>query len=116
MAVAMDSPVLVTRTLSGDIEKGRLASRDEGLMCFHGPGESPASNGDGRGVTSPMAAIMGLATVELAAEAGPKTKAAALRLGVRDIGRREEAEVLCCRLSDGRARLSVLMGVMGVGG
>src|SRR5690242_11276400 len=49
------------------------ASRDPRRPnCFHGPGESVANSGDGRGVRSPMAEMTGLATVELAAEAEPK--------------------------------------------
>jgi len=67
---------------------------------FHGPGESPHSSGEGSGVTSPMADIRGLGKAELAAEAGPKPwlrPRPVLKLGVRETGRRDEADVLCVR-------------------
>lgn len=63
---------------------------------FHGPGECEDRRGEGRGVTSPIADITGLATVELAAEAELKAPEMlpVLRLGVLDSGCREEVEVL----------------------
>ncbi len=72
-------------------------SREGGLPSFlHGPGESQASSGDGKGVTSPMAEITGLGYVELAAEEVAKKPPwlPVLRLGVLEIGLREAAEVL----------------------
>lgn len=59
---------------SGPEAGGEMAASRDILRpnCFHGPGESPANRGDGKGVRSPMAAMTGLATVELAAEAEPK--------------------------------------------
>ena len=80
----------------GDSRDVRLAS------FFHGPGESSASRGEGRGATSPMAEITGLGTAELAAEADAKAPARALRLGVLDTGRRDWADDLLCRESAGR--------------
>jgi hypothetical protein len=103
-AAEMDSPVVVTRTESLGIVGSPLAgpSRDGSLPLnsfFHGPGESLVRSGDGRGVTSPMADIMGLATLELAADDEPKNPARALvlKLGVLDTGLRLEAEVWCRR-------------------
>lgn len=70
---------------------------------FHGPGECVESRGEGKGVTSPIAAMTGLATVELAAEAEPKApdRLPALKLGVLVIERREEAEGMCLKESFG---------------
>jgi len=74
---------------------------------FHGPGESPDSNGEGSGVTSPMAVMVGLGTVELAADAVPRAVARepVFKLGVRDTGLSDDAEVLCCREGRSAARL-----------
>lgn len=79
-------------------------SREVRRRSFQGPGESLDSNGEGKGVTSPMADIIGLPTVELAPECEPKMVAMlpVLTLGVLEIGRSDEAEVLCCRLNVGR--------------
>ena len=71
------------------------ASRDIlGFSLFHGPGESVANRGDGRGVTLPMAAMTGLGNVELVADALPNAYARllVLRLGVLDNGWSDEAE------------------------
>jgi hypothetical protein len=99
-ADAIDSPVLVTSTLSDDMGARVGASRDVRLPSFfHGPGESDDSKGEGSGVTSPMAEMMGLATVELAVEALPRAlaKAPVLKLGVRETGLSDEADDLRCR-------------------
>jgi hypothetical protein len=101
MAAVIDSPVLAISTLPGDMfAKAAIDSLDDGLPSFfQGPGESPDISGDGRGVMSPIAVIIGLGTVELAADPDPSALAkAALTLGVRDIGRSDEADVLCCRV------------------
>jgi len=85
-------------------EKG-FPSRDIRLPNFlHGPGESFESKGEGRGVTSPMAEITGLGTVELAADAEPKgfPKFGVFRLGVLEMGLSEEDDVFGCRLRAGR--------------
>ena len=98
MAAAIDSPFVDTRTDSDNIVGRDGDSRDGGRAPsrFHGPGESLESNGEGRGVTSPMADITGLGTVELAADAEPKALARAevLKLGVLDTGFRFVADVL----------------------
>lgn len=77
--------------MSGDANaKGKaVVSRDARLPnCFHGPGELFANRGDGRGVISAIADMIGLATVELAAEAEPKGPyMPVLRLGVLETGR-----------------------------
>lgn len=65
------------RICGASLEGGRPWRR------FHGPGESPDSKGDGSGVTSPIAVIMGLGTLELAVEPKPKAKAD-FKLGVRE--------------------------------
>lgn len=66
---------------------------------------------------SPIAVIMGLATVELAVEAVPSALARepVFKLGVRDIGRSEDAEVLCWSV-EGRSmtRLRPRTGVDGL--
>jgi hypothetical protein len=92
-------------SLWADTALATAASPDVRLpICFHGPGESLANKGEGRGVTSPMAEITGLRTVELAAEPEPKTPwmLPVLRLGVLEIGSRDWTEDLCCRESAGR--------------
>lgn len=50
-----------------------------------GPGESPESRGEGKGVTSPIAVMIGLGTRELAAEPRLRARAADFKLGVRDM-------------------------------
>lgn len=80
----------------------------EGGRAFirrHGPGESPDSNGDGNGVTSPMAVMIGLGTRELAAEPRLRAKAADFRLGVR--------EILCFRFGPEDLRESVGAAALG---
>lgn len=68
---------------------GRLISLDGGLApsLLQGPGESPNNNGEGNGVRSPIAAMMGLGTAELQAEPILLTNAR-LTDGVLDTGRR----------------------------
>lgn len=109
MAAAIDSPLEETRT---DSTPGVAAgvSREGGRAnLLQGPGESPDRRGDGSGVTSPIADMIGLGYVELAAEAVPKPGPKLfLKLGVRAMGRRDEADVLWCRPNAGD-----LAGVMG---
>jgi len=85
--------------------------RDGGLLPSfrQGPGECWDRSGDGNGVTSPNAAIIGLATLELAPEALPRLlERGLLILGVLDTGARLELEVLCCKdlPTERRRRLS----------
>ena len=56
------------------VGQAKEVSRDAFLpiRCFHGVGESLPRRGDGRGVTSPIAEMTGLGTVELVAEVDPK--------------------------------------------
>lgn len=87
-------------------------SRERCRSCLHGPGECVDRRGEGRGVTSPIADIIGLGTVELAAEAEPKAPdrlPVALKLGVLETGRRDEVDDLCWRGAPGR--FGVLQGV-----
>lgn len=111
MAVICSS-VLLTRSLCEELDREGVSASLDGFLpnFFHGPGESPASRGDGRGVTSPIAVMIGLGTVELAAERGLNglPKPAAFRLGVLDMGWSEEDDVLCCRF-----RFVCLEGVVG---
>lgn len=69
---------------------------------FHGPGEVLHSSGEGSGVTLPRAVMIGLGTVELAAEVVPKRPLppGVLRLGVRETtvwGVSEALEAFCLR-------------------
>lgn len=62
-----------------------------------------------------MAAMMGLATVELAADAVPRAVARdpVFKLGVRETGLSDEAEDLCWREGRSAVRLWLRMGVDG---
>lgn len=88
LVTSTDSELMVGRE-EASLEGGRAWS------LFQGPGESPDISGDGSGVTSPMAVIIGLGTRELAAEPKPRPKAADLTLGVRDRSFKLGAEDLC---------------------
>lgn len=81
------------------------------------------SKGDGSGVTSPIAVMTGLGTLELLAEPKPWAKAADLMLGVRDTGfrlgaddLRDKERAVCLGLSEiccvvkAASNLSVLEG------
>lgn len=98
IAEAIDSPLLVTST-----DSELMVAREEEVSLeggrawslLQGPGESPDIKGDGNGVTSPMAVIMGLGTRELDAEPNPRPKAADLKLGVRETSFKLGTEDLC---------------------
>lgn len=96
-AEASHSPLLVTKTDSAIfVGSGCGVSLEGGRPCsrFQGPGESPDSNGDGSGVKSPIAVMIGLGTLELLAEPKLWARAADLKLGVRDTGFRLGADDL----------------------
>jgi len=63
-------PVCSLASSGADVGGVTVVSRD--ILRFHGPGESLANRGDGRGVRSPIAEMTGLATAELAVDAEPK--------------------------------------------
>jgi hypothetical protein len=90
MAEEIDSPLTVTKAESaviGGITISREVGRD--VSFFQGPGESPVSSGDGRGVTSDNALSIGEDIAESGAEAefDPTADAkSCLKLGVRLIG------------------------------
>jgi hypothetical protein len=104
----VDSPVSSGAMARLKRDASREARRPS---CLHGPGESLANSGDGRGVRSPIAEMTGLATVELAAEAEPKGPYfPVFRLGVLETGRSDWAEDLF--RSDRAGRLVDLTGVV----
>jgi hypothetical protein len=116
MAAVIDSPPVVLSRVGDKFAKPAFASRDEGPSSLRqGPGESPDSSGDGRGVTSPIAVIIGLGTVELAPEAVPSAlEKAVLRLGVREMGCSDDADVLCCSVGRSAPRPRLRTGVVGL--
>ena len=96
--------------------KAAIASLDDGRSSLRqGPGESPDSSGDGSGVTSPIAVMMGLGTVELVPEAPPNAlEKAALTLGVLEMGCSDDADVLCCKAGRSAPRPRLRRGVVGL--
>lgn len=115
--MVIDSPALVISTLSGPVNLG-IDSLDGGLLIFfHGPGESLDCNGEGSGVTSPMAVIIGLGIAEFVPGGDASALETASRtLGVRDTGRNELVEDVLCRNEDAwpARRLGLRIGVVGL--
>lgn len=112
VGVADASSAFSRRTSSLTAGECWCPSRERRRSCLHGPGECVDRRGEGRGVTSPIADITGLGTVELAAEAelkAPDKLPVALKLGVLEIGQRDEVDDLCWRGRPGR--FEVLQGV-----
>lgn len=86
------------------------------LIFFQGPGESLDSSGEGKGVTSPIAVMIGLGSAEFAPDGVARALAtASLTLGVRERGRNDVVEDVLCRNEEdfSARRLALRLGVVG---
>jgi hypothetical protein len=114
--VVIDSPVLVTSTLFEPVAMGIDRVGDVGLrIFFQGPGESLESSGEGNGVTSPIAVIIGLGIADPDGVVSALATAS-LTLDVRDRGRSEAVDDVLCRNEDDLSvrRLGLRIGVVGL--
>jgi hypothetical protein len=117
MALVIDSPVLVTSTPFEPVAMGLGGVGEVGLLIFfQGPGESLDNSGEGKGVTSPIAVIIGLGIAEFAPNGVASALAtASLTLGVRERGRSDVVDDVLCRNEEDLSarRLALRIGVVG---